>query len=144
MRSLTRTAAALLLCASSLAGAARAEGAQEPPPCTDKKSMRNAKRQYEGLEEQQQNLKIKALTDAKELHAGKPPPGVNQYATKTSYGTSSRWCQATMQLSNGKSDTLYWRMDYLVEGSGHSINLDHCATGHDLLDEGCEKHKSGK
>jgi hypothetical protein len=34
-----------------------------------------------------------------------PPSSVNPYANKTTYATSSRWCQATAPLSNGKTDT---------------------------------------
>ena len=116
----------------------------EPPECNDKASLRDAKRQYQGLEEQKQNLKIKEFSDVKQIRLGPPPASVNQYANKTTYATSSRWCQATAALSNGKTDTIYWRMDYLVEGKGFSINFDHCATNHDLLDSNCQKLRAGK
>ena len=116
----------------------------EPPECNDKTSLGDAKRQYQGLEEQKQNLKIKEFLNVTQIRLGPPPAGVNQYATKTSYGTSSRWCQATAALSNGKTDTIYWRMDYMVDGRGFSINLEHCATNHDLLDSNCKQMRAGK
>ncbi len=143
---LRKVAAIFVACnalALGLAGAAVAAG-NEPPECNDATSLRDAKRQYQGLEEQKQNLKIKEFSNVKQIRLGPPPAGVNQYATKTSYATSSRWCQATVALSNGKTDTLYWRMDYLVDGKGSSINLDHCATNHDLLDSNCQKLRAGQ
>ena len=145
MTSTIRSFAAISIACSALVttGAAVAAGT-EPPECSDPTSLRDAKRQYQGLEEQKQNLKIKQFSDVKQIRLGPPPAGVNQYATKTSYATSSRWCQATAALSNGKIDTVYWRMDYLIDGRGSSINLDHCATGHDLLDSNCQNMRSGR
>ena len=118
--------------------------ANEPPECNDSTSLRDAKRQYQGLEEQKQSLKIRGFSDVKQIRLGPPPASVNQYANKTTYATSSRWCQATMALSNGKTDTIYWRMDYVVEGKGSSINLEHCGANHDLLDSGCQRLRAGK
>jgi hypothetical protein len=145
LRSMKRNVAAACLACSALGLAGHAlAAANEPPECGDKKSLGDAKRQYEGLEAQQQNLKIKALSDVKQIRSGPPPASVNQYANKTTYATSSRWCQASAALSNGKTDTLYWRMDYVVSGKGFSINIDHCATNHDLLDGGCGKARAGQ
>jgi hypothetical protein len=140
-----RNAAVILVACNALGLAAHAvAAANEPPECSDKTSLRDVKRQYQGLEEQKQNLKIKDFSDVKQIRLGPPPAGVNQYANKSTYATSSRWCQATMALSNGKSDAIYWRMDYVVEGKSFSINLDHCATNHDLLDSNCQKLRAGK
>ena len=145
MNSIIRTTVAIFVACYGLGFSAAAfAAANEPPECSDKTSLRDAKRQYQGLEEQKQNLKIKELTDVKQIRLGPPPASVNQYATKTSHATASRWCQATAALSNGKNDTIYWRMDYLVEGNGSSINLVHCATNHDLLDSGCQTLRAGK
>lgn len=144
MKTLARKAAAFVLACNSLALAGHAMAApNEPPECNDKAS-RDAKKQYQGLEEQKQNLKIKELSDVEQIRVGAPPASVNQYANKTNYATTSRWCQATAALSNGKSDTIYSRMDYLVEGKGSSIHLEHCATDHDFLDSKCQKLRAGK
>src|SRR6478672_6201973 len=117
-----RNGAAIFVACNALGFAAHAvAAANEPPECGDKTSLRDVKRQYQGLEEQKQNLKIKDFSDVKQIRLGAPPASVNQYANKTTYATSSRWCQATAALSNGKADTIYWRMDYLVEGKGSSI-----------------------
>jgi hypothetical protein len=145
LKSIIRHAAATFLACNALAlGAHAIAAANEPPECNDKTSLGDAKRQYQGLEQQKQNLKIKGFSDVKQIRLGPPPASVNQYATKTSYATSSRWCQATAALSNGKTDTIYWRMDYVVEGKGFSINLNHCATDHDLLDSNCQALRAGK
>src|SRR5512140_146677 len=145
LKSMIRHAAAILVACNALGLAAHAVAAEnEPPECNDKASLRDVKRQYQGLEELKQNLKIKEFSDVKQIRLGPPPASVNQYANKTTDGTSSRWCQATAALSNGKTDTVYWRMDYLHEARGFSINLEHCATNHDLLDSNCQRLRAGK
>lgn len=140
-----RSAATLVVACSALGFALHAVAApNEPPECDDKASLRDVKKQYQGLEEQKQSLKITAFSEVKQIRLGPPPASVNQYANKTTYATASRWCQATAALSNGKSDTLYWRMDHVVQAKGFSINVDHCATDHDLLDSNCQKLRAGK
>jgi hypothetical protein len=121
-----------------------AVGPQDPPACSDTASVKGIKRQYEGLEQQKENLKVKEIADVRQLHFGPSPASVNQYANKTNYATKSRHCQATALLVGGKMEPVYWRMDYLVAGSGHSINFDHCSPKHDLLDSGCQKMRAGK
>ena len=128
-------------------GAPKADGvagAEEPPLCTDSASLKSLKRQYEGLEEQKEHLKVKEVADVKQLHFGPSPASVNQYANKTTYGTKSRYCQGTAMLVGGKTDTVYWRMDYIVEARGHSINFDHCSPKHNLLDTTCQTYRDGK
>ncbi|MDQ6621243.1 MAG: hypothetical protein M3Z31_16390 [Pseudomonadota bacterium] len=145
MKSTIRKAIAILVASNGLSITFHAvAAANEPAECNDKTSLSSVKRQYQALEEQQQKLTIKELSDVKQIRLGPPPASVNQYANNTTYATSSRWCQATAALSNGKTDTIYWRMDYLVERRGFSINLDHCATNHDLLDSNCQKLRAGK
>ena len=61
MNSILRTAVAMFVACNALGLAGRAIAApNEPPECSDKVSLRDVKRQYQGLEEQKQNLKIKA------------------------------------------------------------------------------------
>jgi len=121
-----------------------AAAAQVPPLCTDKAVLKRVTKEYNGVEEMGENIKLKDLTDVKETRLGVPPAGVNQYATKTTYGVSSRSCQAIGALSNGKTDPLYWRMDYLVEATGHSINYDQCSLRHSMLDTQCRRHRDGQ
>jgi hypothetical protein len=141
--------AAMLSSGSPFAAAApsaidtTAAGAREPPLCTEKAALKAIKQGYEFLESQGGNLKVKEITGVKELKLGTPPPGVNQYANKTTYAVSSRSCEATLLLSDGKTDSVYWRMDYLVEGNGHSINYDSCSLRHDMIDTKCQRHRSG-
>jgi hypothetical protein len=145
MKSMIRHATVSWLACNALGLAAHAAAAaNEPPECNDKASLRDAKMRYQGLEEQQKKLKIKGFSDVKQIRLGSPPASVNQYANKTTYATSSRWCQATAALSNGKTDIIYWRMDYMHERNGFSINLNHCATDHDLLDSKCQTLRAGK
>jgi hypothetical protein len=131
---------------SSLAMAqpSAAAGPQEPPLCTDQKELKGLKKGYEFLESQGEGLKLREITGVKELYLRAPPPSVNQYATSTQYAVKSRYCEGVAQLSNGKSEPMYWRMDYLVHGSGHSINYDSCTPRHDLLDPKCKQMREGK
>ena len=87
-----------------------------------------------------QNVKLK---DSR-MSGNAPPafrPRASTSTTKTTYGVSSRSCQAIGALSNGKTDPLYWRMDYLVEATGHSINYDQCSLRHSMLDTQCRHHR---
>jgi acyl-CoA thioester hydrolase len=139
-----RRFAAMLFATNLCATAALAAGAQEPPKCGDEDSIHDVKRQYKALEELKQGPTIKTMTEVKEMHFGPAPKSANQYSNKLHYATTSRWCQGTATLSNGKSDTVYWRMDYLVDGKEFTINLNHCATGHDLLDAHCKDMRAWK
>lgn len=124
-------------------GDASAAGAQEPPLCTDKSSLKAIRQGYDFVESQKGSLKVKEINGVTQIRLGPPPKGVNQYATKTTYAVTSRSCQATVLLSDGKTDSVFWRMDYLVEGNGHSINYDSCALRQDLVDAKCERHRAG-
>lgn len=119
-------------------------GKQDPPLCTDEQYLKRIKTQYNGAEELRGNLKIKELTSVKQLHFGPSPHSVNQYANKTNYGTNSRYCQASATLSDGKSDTVYWRMDFMVNGGDHDINYDHCSLKHDTFQDKCADYIAGK
>ena len=112
--------------------------------CTDKHSLKKLKTQYEALEAQRGHLTIKEIGDVKQVQFGPSPASVNQYATKTAYGTQSRYCEGTVMLSDGKTDPIYWRMDYMVEGARHSINFDYCSLKQDLTDAKCQHHRDRK
>jgi hypothetical protein len=144
---------AVRLCALALSGfvlsiPAHAQpsvaGPQEPPLCNEKQTLKDLRKGYDFLESQGEGLKLKEVTDVKQLYLQAPPASVNQYANSKHYGVKSRYCEAVGQLSNGKTDPLYWRMDYLVDGPGHSINFDSCSLRHDLLDPKCRKIRDGK
>jgi hypothetical protein len=123
---------------------AQAGTSQEPPSCSDKESLKGLKKGYEFLEPQGEGLKLKEITAVKELYLRPSPPSVNQYANSKHYGVKSRYCEAVAQLSNGRSDPMYWRMDYVVDGPGHSINYNSCSLRHDLVDPKCRSIREGK
>jgi hypothetical protein len=128
----------------AVAQAGSASGSQEPPLCTDKQSLKGLKKGYDFLESQGEGLKLKEITSVKELYLRPSPPSVNQYANSKHYGVKSRYCEAVAELSNGKTDPMYWRMDYLVDGPGHSINYNSCSLRHDLVDPKCRSIREGK
>jgi hypothetical protein len=128
----------------SVAQAGSAAGAQEPPLCTDTQSLKGLKKGYDFLETQGEGLKLKEITSVKELYLRPSPPSVNQYANSTHYGVKSRYCEGVAQLSNGKTDPMYWRMDYLVDGARNSINYNSCSLRHDLVDPKCRSIREGK
>ena len=40
-------------------------------------------------------------------------------------------------LDNGEKDTLYWRIDVIVQGAERSTNYDHCSIRHDTFEDQC-------
>lgn len=141
-RLLVTTAALFSSLAMAQPGAA--PGPQEPPLCADQKELKGLKKGYEFLESQGDGLKLKEITAVKELYLRPPPASVNQYATSTQYAVKSRYCEGMAQLSNGKSDPMYWRMDYFIHGTGHWINYDSCSLRHDMVDPKCRSIRDGK
>jgi hypothetical protein len=120
-----------------MAQPAKPAGSQEPPLCTDPKSLKGLKKDYDSMESRGEGLKLKEITSVKELSLGPSPHSVNQYANTTHYGVKSRYCEGVAQLSNGRSDPMYWRMDYLVDGARNTINYDMCSLRHDDVDPKC-------
>lgn len=121
-----------------------AVGPQEPPLCTDQKSLKGLKKDYESMESRGEGLKLKEITSIKEVALRPSPPSVNQYANSTHYGVKSRYCEGVAQLSNGQSDPMYWRMDYLVDGARNTINYNMCSVRHDEMDPKCRIVREGK
>jgi hypothetical protein len=114
---------------------------QEPPLCTDSNILKKVKRQYNELEELGGGLVLKEIADPKQISLRPSPP--NQYATKTQYPVNSRSCQGTGMLTNGKTDPMYWQLDYVVHGNDHYINYSYCSLRHDLTDPKCASIRGG-
>lgn len=127
-----------------LAQAPAPVGPQEPPLCTDARELKGLKKGYDFVESLHDGLKLKEITLIKELYLRPSPPSVNQYANSNHYGVKSRYCEGVAQLSNGKSDPMYWRMDYMVDGARHSINYNSCSLRHALVDPECRSIREGK
>jgi hypothetical protein len=114
---------------------------QQPPACSDEAWIKSVKRQYNTVEEiQQRSLKIKDLKDVRETHYGPAPKSFNQYANSNDHVLNVRWCQATLTLSDGQADTLYWFLADELEGTKHSTVLDHCSPKHSF-DPSCAKYR---
>lgn len=112
--------------------------AGEPPLCADETSLRTLRLQYESSESARGgSLSVAEINDIKETRYGPSPDFVNQYATDTTYATTSRFCAAVVALSDGTSEEAYWRMDHIVDGDRTWINQDHCSKRHDTFEDGC-------
>jgi hypothetical protein len=138
-----RAIVALLLLGSAVfALPARAD---EPPPgCSDERWVKRIKTQYQDAETLRENRRIKELRDLRETHLGPAPKSFNQYASAKNYIANVRWCQATLALDNGETDTLFWYLADQVEGDRHSTLFDHCSTKHDTFKDKCVSYREFK
>jgi len=124
--------------ALSLLSVVPAQAQQFPPNCTDEASVHGIRSQYNGSEElKQTTTKIKEIKDVKETYYGPAPKSFNQYANSTDRVLNVRWCQATLLLNDGQSDTVYWFLADEQQRDRHSTVLDHCSTKHNLMDTTC-------
>jgi hypothetical protein len=113
----------------------------EPALCTDQRSNRRIKEQYEFADGVRgANHKIREQTDIKEIGLGSAP--ISSLAPRPKgLKITSRYCQAALVLDNGEKDTLYWRLDVIIEGTDRSTNYDHCSTRHDTFQDQCISYR---
>jgi hypothetical protein len=116
-----------------------AHAQQQPPNCTDAESLKPLKKQYNGAELSNATGKIKEIRDVKETYYGAAPASFNQYANSNDHVPNVRWCQATLVLNDGQSDTVYWFLADEQKGDKHSTVEDHCSSRHNLVDSTCAK-----
>jgi hypothetical protein len=115
---------------------------QQPPGCGEERWVKRVKAQYDGAEEMLQGTRrIKEIKDVKETYYGAAPKSFNQYANSNDRIVNVRWCQATLVLSDGQGDTLYWYLADEQKGEKHSTLSDHCSTKHNTLDTNCSKYR---
>jgi hypothetical protein len=132
-------AAFTTVCAFSLLSIGPVQ-AEQPPNCTDDNSIKGIKSQYNGLEEiNQATTRIKEIKDVQETYYGAAPRSFNQYANSNDRVLGVRWCRATLVLTDGQADTVYWFLADEQQGGRHSTVQDHCSTKHNLLDATCAK-----
>ena len=115
---------------------------QHPPRCSDASWLRRVRAQYNGAEEIRQNtVRIKDIAGVKETWFGDAPKSFNQYANSHDRILNVRWCQATLMLNDGQSDTIYWFLADELDSGQHSTVVDHCSGRHNLTDETCAKYR---
>lgn len=115
---------------------------QQPPSCTDAHSLKNIRKQYNAVEEiQDKKIRIKDMIDAKEIYYGDAPKSFNQYANSNDHIMKVRWCQASLILSDGQSDNIYWFLADELKGTMHSTVYDHCSGKHNMMDETCATYR---
>ena len=86
------------------------------------------------------NRKIREQGDIKEIGLGSAP--ISSLAPRPKdLKITSRYCQAALVLDNGEKDTLYWRIDVIVQGADRSTNYDHCSTRHDTFQDQCISYR---
>jgi hypothetical protein len=138
----------VLACVSALGSLppapARAQD-QHPPACSDERWIKSVKRQYDDAEEiiKHSGLKIKEIKEVKETYYGAAPKSFNQYANSNDHVLNVRWCQATLVLSDGQGDTLYWYLADELQGEKHSTPYDHCSPKHSF-DATCAEYREHK
>lgn len=133
---------AIVLITSPLGGMAQAFAADDDPAaCTDQRFNRRIKEQYELADSiRGANRRIREQTDIKEIGLGSAP--ISSLAPRPkNLKITSRYCQASLVLDNGEKDTLYWRIDVIIEGTERSTNYDHCSTRHDTFKDQCISYR---
>jgi hypothetical protein len=122
-----RTFAAIAVLAALLPSSTRADD-RAPPLCTDERTLEAIKYNYH-----RNSGDVRRLREIKEV-------------IEISYGPSpfhqkqlinSRFCRAIGLLDNGETDTLFWRLDWVDEGSAHSIQRLNCSFRHDVFNDKC-------
>ena len=122
------------------AAPARAQEAL-PPACGEPDAMKRIKRQYNDAAEMMQRTgRIKEIAEVKETHYGAAPKSFNQYANSNDHILNVRWCQATLQLTDGQTEPLYWYLADEQKGDKHSLLYDQCSK-HSTLDPNCDKYR---
>jgi hypothetical protein len=113
-----------------------------PPACSEPGAMKRIKTQYNVAEEMmQRTARIKEITEIKETYYGAAPKSFNQYANSNDHILNVRWCQATLLLSDGQTDTLFWYLADEQKGEKHSMPYDHCSLKHNIIDTNCDKYR---
>jgi hypothetical protein len=128
-----------------LSGAPQAVAADDDPAaCTDQRINRRIREQYEFADGVRgANRKIREQGDIKEIGLGSAP--ISSLAPRPKdLKITSRYCQAVLVLDNGERDTLYWRIDVIVQGADRSTNYDHCSTRHDTFQDQCISYRERK
>jgi hypothetical protein len=139
------TLIAFMLAGGLLSGAPDAFAADdEPVACADKSVNRKIKDQYEFADSvRDSNRKVREVTDVKDLGLGSAP--ISSLAPRPqNLKITSRYCQAAVVLDNGEKDTLYWRIDVIVQGSDRGTNYEHCSTRHDTFGDKCISYRERK
>lgn len=115
---------------------------QQPPSCTEARSLKNIRTQYNAIEELQGNkIKINEMKDVKEIYFGDAPKSFNQYANSNDRVMKVRWCQASLMLNDGQSDNIYWFLADELKGNRHSTVYDHCSGKHNMMDQTCATYR---
>jgi hypothetical protein len=113
----------------------------EPAACTDQRLNRRIKEQYEFADSiRDAKRTVREQADIKEIGLGSAP--ISSLAPRPKdLKITSRYCQAAIVLDNGEKDTLYWRIDVIVQGSERSTNYDHCSIRHDTFEDQCISYR---
>ena len=144
---LSLAAAALLgsIAAAPIALAGATPDTGHPPLCTDAQYQKKVRSQYDGYEEMNDSkIRIREWSDVKETHFGPSSDHVNRLANAEHRSLESRYCSAHLVLTDGGAETLYWRLDYIVDRDSHYVNLNLCSLRHDAFEDQCEGYIAGK
>jgi hypothetical protein len=138
---LTRLALPALV-GGGMAAYASGGSAPELPACTDEGYLATIGEQYT-FAEAVRGIKrtISQVQEIEEIGFGVPPASADQYATDENVIAASRYCQATVVLDNGETDTLLWRLDDMRDGDDRSVHYDHCSARHDPFGDDCADYR---
>ena len=121
----------------AVAGFARPGARTDPPGCSDS-SVVNQLRQAYAAKMSLHGVRLRFRAEnIRETGLGQSPRTANQFAPTRDYYGQSRYCEATLHLSVGVPDTVYFRLDGRKDGPVSDYNFDPCFPRYDTLDREC-------
>ncbi len=118
--------------------------AAEPLTCQDQKIFYRVKEAYESSLMVRGGIAKIKHAELKEVGVAAPPAGVNQYAPSKDYFNKSRYCEAVIELDNGKKDQGYIRIDGRKDPIAKDFNFELCTVTFDTFQDGCKDTKPAR
>jgi hypothetical protein len=134
------TAAAIVFALSSASAQTHVKGTT--PACDDPDMVRDVEFSYSFSEKLPTDPGILKVSDIKHIGLFPPPERANQYASTTNYIKEARFCEGTVTMPDGSSETAYWRIFYVVNTAARDLaQAEFCSAKHDVWQNSCGAYK---
>ncbi|BCA54544.1 hypothetical protein W02_16840 [Nitrospira sp. KM1] len=109
-----------------------------PLPECDKKSVLNKLKEWYSLHLNMAKIpQAFSIENPHEVGTTVAPVRVNQYTPSPDYYDRSRYCEATIVLTDGKKGVAYYRLDGEKNLKAKGYNLELCSMNSDITKRGC-------
>ena len=125
---------------------ATAEAADTPamPLCGDTAVLDRVGLVYRALESNTARVKITRFGEIRETALGPPQRSASQYANDRVYIAKTRYCEASVMLDSGGSDTVYWTIHHFKSNGADEFRPDACSAKHDSWGDACAQWRPSK